>query len=120
MGVRRGKGEYHGQRGQVVPILAVVLVLAGILAIGLVHVAVAASQKGSAEAAAEAAALAGAAEGPGAARQVASENDARVVNFVTLDADVVVTVVRRGIRATARARWTTVTGAEGRGPRRIP
>ncbi len=116
MDVRRRKGEYHDQRGQVVPILAVVLVLAGILAFGLVHVAVAASQKASAEAAAEAAALAGAAEGPGAARSVARENGARVVGYVTLDVDVLVTVVRRGIQATARARWVPLTSPEPTGP----
>ena len=117
---RRSTWGYRGQLGQVVPILAVVLVLAGLLALGLVHVAVAASHKGSAEAAAEAAALAGAAEGPDAARAVAEDNGARVVNYETLDADVRVTVTRMGVRASARARWTTTTGAEGRRSGSIP
>ena len=117
---RRSNGGHRGQLGQVVPILAVVFVLAGLLALGLVHVAVAASQKGSAEAAAEAAALAGAAEGQDAARAVAEDNGARVVIYQTLDADVRVTVIRQGVRASARARWTTTTGAEGRRSVPIP
>lgn len=105
MAVRQVMGSGRHHRGQIVPILAVLLLLASIVAMGLVRVALAASHRGLAEAAAEAAALAGAAEGPDAAARVAEENEARMVHYKALDLDVVVTVVRRGVQARARARW---------------
>lgn len=95
----------RGQGGQLVPVLAVVLVLAGVLALGVVHLGAAAARQASAQAAADAAALAGAAEDRDAAEAVALANDARLTDHHRDGADVVVTVERHGHRAHARARW---------------
>ncbi len=96
-----------------VPILAVVLLLAGLFGLGLARTGMVLARRGAAQSAADAAALAGAAEGERAARSVAEANGARVLTYRTLDADVVVTVSRRGIRATARARWETTASGPG-------
>lgn len=93
------------ERGQVVPLMAVLLVFAAVLGFGLVRVGVGAARRASAQAAADGAALAGAAAGPEAAAEVASANGAIVVGFTQDDLDVVVTVSRSGVKATARARW---------------
>ena len=85
--------------------MAVLLVLAGVLAAGLVHMGAAASRRASAEAAADAVALAGAADGVEAARRTAADNDARLVSYRVVGSDVVATVERRGVFAAARARW---------------
>lgn len=85
--------------------MAVLLVLAGVLGAGLVHLGAAASRRAAAQAAADAAALAGAADGPSAARRVAADNGARMVSYQVIGADVVATVDRRGVTASARARW---------------
>lgn len=97
--------------GQVVPLLAVLLLFAGLVGVGLVHVAAAAARRGGAEAAADAAALAGAAAGRDAAEDAARANDARLVTYRTEGDDVVVTVERHGATARARARWV-VDGAD--------
>ncbi|CAN5475061.1 hypothetical protein BH10ACT1_BH10ACT1_40910 [soil metagenome] len=91
--------------GQVVPILALLLLFAGVVGVGLVHVAAAASQRAAAEAAADATALAGAADGREAAEEVAGANDARLVSYRTVGDDVLVTVERHGATGRARARW---------------
>ena len=75
-----------GERGQVVPLLAVVLVFVALVGVGLVH-------------------LAGASAGEEAAGEAASANGAALVSFRTEDLDVVVVVHRRDVTATARARW---------------
>lgn len=93
------------ERGQALPLMAVLLVFAGVLGLGLVRVGVAAARRASAQAAADGAALAGAEAGPAAAAAVAGANGAAVVGFTQEDLDVVVTVSRAGVRATARARW---------------
>ena len=97
----------HGrvERGQVVPLMAVLLVFAAVLGLGLVRLGAAASRRAAAQAAADGAALAGAAAGPAAAAEVAGANGARVVGFTQDDLDVVVIVSRSGVTATARARW---------------
>jgi len=87
------------------------LVLAGLVAVGLVEVAGAASRRAAAEAAADATALAGAADGADAARRVALANGARVVAYDETGGDVAVTVLRRGVRASARARWQVAAGS---------
>lgn len=93
------------QRGQVVPLLAVALVLFGVVALGVVRLSVAVTQRSAAQAAADATALAGAVDGPDAADEVAAANAARVVSYIDDGGEVQVTVERRGVRATARARW---------------
>ncbi len=96
---------FRGSGGQAVPILAVALLLAALVGVGLAHVAAAASQRAAAQAAADATALAGAEEGREAAVEVARANGAELVHFVQDHIDVEVTISRSGITATARARW---------------
>lgn len=103
---RRGRRRPPGAEvGQVMPLILVALLLAGLAAAGVLRVAAVASQRSSAQAAADAAALAGAAEGPDAARQVASANNARLVAYRQTGDDVTVTVERHGVRGRATARW---------------
>lgn len=85
--------------------MAVGLLLAAVLGLGVVRVAVAAAQRAAAQAAADAAALAGAEEGRRAAEVAATANDAVLVRFVQDDIDVEVRITRRGHSASARARW---------------
>ena len=94
-----------GERGQVVPLLAVVMVFVALVGVGLVHLAGASARRGAAQAAADAAALAGALAGESAAGEAASANGASLVSFRTDGLDVVVVVHRRDVTATARARW---------------
>lgn len=105
MPTNRGIDNDRRQRGQIVPLLAVALVLFGVVALGLVRLSATVTHRSSAQAAADAAALAGAVDGPDAAREVADANDAQVVAYAQDGVDVQVTVERRGVRATARARW---------------
>lgn len=98
-------GVHDGQRGQVVPLLAVALVLCGVVALGLVRVSATVTHRSAAQAAADAAALAGAVDGPDAAQDVAAANGARVVDYLDEGGEVQVTIERRRVRATARARW---------------
>jgi hypothetical protein len=104
----------------VAPLVAVALLLVGVVGLGLVRVAAAAARLGAAQAAADAVALAGAADGPDAADTVAAANDARVEAYRSAGGDVVVTVERRGHRATARARWVPDEVAARPPPERPP
>lgn len=103
--IRRSADRSADQRGQVVPLLAVALVLFGLLALGLVRVSTTVTHRSAAQAAADAAALAGVADGRDAATEVAEANDAEMIAYVDDGGEVQVTVERRGVRATARARW---------------
>lgn len=104
----------RSERGQVVPLLAVGLLLAGVAALGLARIAVASAKTERAQAAADAAALAGAADGRDAAESIAVANGARLVAYEEQGVDVVVTVVWSGVRASARARWGAApTGGAG-------
>lgn len=91
--------------GQIVPLMAVVLLLSALVGIGLVQVAAASARRGAAQAAADAAALAGAADGRSAAEAMAVANGAELVAYEIRQDDVLVTVTRAGHRAVARARW---------------
>ncbi len=97
--------RWGAQAGQVTPVLAVALLLATMVGVGVVRVAVAASHRAAAEAAADASALAGAEEGRRGAEEAAHANGAELVSFVQDHLDVEVQVVRRGHHAIARARW---------------
>src|SRR5690349_4084232 len=92
------------EQGQVLPLMALVLVLAFVAAIALEQVGVRAAHHVRAAAAAEAAALA-AAEGGGepAARAWAVANGARMVSFRTDGTTVTVVVDVAGAQGTARA-----------------
>jgi hypothetical protein len=93
-----------GERGQVLPLVAVVLVLAGTLAMVIGRLSGAAVERARARTAADAAALAGAAEGESAARAVAAANGGTVVAYRTLGSDVALVVRVGDARAPARAR----------------
>ncbi len=90
-------------RGQVLPLVALVLVFAVMVATGIAHLAVEATERARAEHAADAAALAGAVGDRPAAATLARANGAELESFAR-DGDIVVVAVRRhGHRATARA-----------------
>lgn len=89
------------ERGQVLPIVAAVLVVAAAVALVVGQLGVAAVHRAQARTAADAAALAGAAEGEASARSLAAANGAELVSFAR-DGVVVEVVVRYG-RARARA-----------------
>lgn len=93
------------QGGQVVPVLAVALLLAALLGVGLVRLAGADARRAAAQAAADASALAGADGGRPAAEAMAAANGAVLVSYRSTDLDVVVVVERQRVRAEARARW---------------
>jgi Flp pilus assembly protein TadG len=95
------------ERGQVVPLAAVALVLAGVVALGLVRVANAAGGQAAAEAAADAAALAAVHGGAPAASRVAEANGAVVLDYVERGAVVTVRVRRGCCTARASATWST-------------
>ena len=93
------------QTGQVVPVMAVGLLLAAVVGLGVVRLAVAAAHRSAAQAAADAAALAGAEDGEEGAEAAATANGAVLITFVQDDIDVEVEITRRGHTASARARW---------------
>ena len=97
---RRGVGD----RGQVVPLAAGVLVVAAVLVLALVPLVQGAIERSRAVAAADLAALAGAAEGEAAAREVAAANGAELTEWSALGSDVWVEVRVGDARAEARAR----------------
>ncbi len=95
-----------GQResGQVMPLLAGVvamIVLVGLLLVGL---GTQVGDRARASGIADAAALAGARHGEQAARDIAEENEASVVEFRSRGTEVEVTVEIGGSQASARAR----------------
>lgn len=91
-------------RGQVAPLLViVVLVVVGALIV-LVHVGRIAVVRAQVQTAADAAALAGAAEGRPAAERLARDNGASLESFTVDGNEVQVVVERNEVRATARAR----------------
>lgn len=92
------------ERGQVVPMLAAMIVFAGLSMIGLAHLGGGAVDRAQARRAADAAALAGAAEGRPAADRLASANDADITRYRTSDDDTEVVVRLGDAHAIARAR----------------
>ena len=103
-----------GERGKVLPLVAMTMVVAGLACLGLGRLGGVAVARAQAVTAADAAALAGAAAGHEAARQSAERNGARLASFEQLGADARVVVELGGTRATARARRT---GGPAPGPR---
>ena len=98
------------ERGQVLPLVAIVIVLIGLLCVGLVHLGGTASAAARAQTAADAAALAGAAEGRERAEDLAEANGARLTRYEREGDEVEVTVQLGAHRVTARARVTRTTG----------
>ena len=121
---RQPRCGVRDQRGQAIPVLAVLLVLVGLVGVGLVHVAAASAGRAATQAAADAAALAGASDGREAAARLAERNGGELVAYEEVDLDVVVTVRRGRFTARARARWTArpADWHEGgsRASRRVP
>ncbi|MBX3314613.1 MAG: hypothetical protein KF906_09870 [Actinobacteria bacterium] len=98
------------ERGQIVPVAAVLLVLAGALALGLVTVARAVGEQAAAEATADAAALAAVHGGASAAERVAAANGAVVVDYRERDSVVTVEIRRGRCTARASATWAPTPG----------
>ncbi len=94
------------QRGSVLPLVALLIVAAGGLCVGLGRLGGDAVQAAQARTAADAAALAGAAEGEGVARDVADDNGAVLVAFVQDGLDVEVRARVGDAEAVARATRT--------------
>ena len=92
------------EQGQVVPLVALVMVAVGVMLYGVAVLGRSAIDRAQAQSAADAAALAGAAAGDGAARQVASANGAAVVSIERFGPDVRVVVRVGHNRRSARAR----------------
>lgn len=89
--------------GQATPLVAVVLLFAGLVLVGLAQLGHLAIDAATADAAADAAALAGVLHGPVAAGQLAQADGAVLVDFQHLGDDVVVTVRVGSATSTARA-----------------
>ena len=92
------------QRGQVVPLLAALVVLAGLAMIALGHLGGGAVERAEARRAADAAALAGAADGKSAAQRLAGDNGAALSRYGETGKDTEVVVRFGDARAIARAR----------------
>jgi hypothetical protein len=91
------------ERGQTLPLVALLLASAIAMAAVVAHVAVRASARAGLESAADATALAGAVGGRVDAAQVAAENDVELVAFTRTGDVVTVHVQRDGRDAVARA-----------------
>lgn len=91
------------ESGSVLPLMVLVVVVLALSAVVVGRLGEAATLRARAQAAADAVALAGAAEGREVAVQVATANDARVVEYSEQGRDTEVTVEVGSARATARA-----------------
>jgi hypothetical protein len=94
----------NSERAQVVPLLAAVVVFAGLAMIALGHLGGGAVERAEARRAADAAALAGAAEGRVGADRLADANNATVARYDESGHDAEVVVHYGQARAIARAR----------------
>lgn len=92
------------QRGQVVPLLAAFIVVAGLFLMALAHLGGGAVERAMARRAADAAALAGAAEGRTGAERLARDNGARITRYDQPGRDTELVVTYGDARAIARAR----------------
>ena len=90
--------------GQLLPIYAVIVLVAGGSMLLLVHLGMLAVHRAQARSAADAAALAGAAEGQEAADEMARANGAVLESYAAAGTDVEVRVRVGSTHATARAR----------------
>jgi hypothetical protein len=92
------------ERGQALPLVAVIVALTGLMALGLGRIGAVVVARAEAQTAADAAALAGAAHGRDAAEALATANAGRLASWQAVGREVEVTVVVRGELARARAR----------------
>lgn len=108
-GRRRQGGVRAGQAGSVLPIVALMILAIGGLAVGVGRVGADVVVAGRARAAADAAALAGAAEGERAAQQLAEVNGGRLRSYEVQGSEVQVEVTVGNARAVARAERSSAT-----------
>lgn len=101
---RRGAGRRGGERGSATPLLALLVLAAGGLVLGLGRMGGTAVEAAAARTAADAAALAGAAGGRLAAEDLAAANGGRLVELREEGDEVEVVVEVGDARARARAR----------------
>jgi hypothetical protein len=94
----------RSERGQVAPLVAVMLVAAGFFCVVVARFGAAAVARAEARTAADATALAGAAEGRAAADRIAGANGAAIVRYEGSGRDVRVRAEIDGAAATAKAR----------------
>ena len=92
------------QRGQVLPLMAVVVALAALVVLGLGRLGSVVVARAEAQNAADAAALAGAIYGRATADDLAAANGGRLVSWAAAGREVEVVAEVRGERARARAR----------------
>jgi hypothetical protein len=93
-----------GERGQAMPFVVLIMVMAALACVALIQLAGAATDAARARTAADAAALAGVRDGIGAARRLAAANGSTVVSYRELsdvEVEVVVTVGEATALATA-------------------
>lgn len=105
----------ENERGQVVPLVAVVVLIAGLMALGLGRVGQAAVSRARAQTAADAAALGGAADGRSAADALATANGAHLDQYEELGSSVRVHVSIGDAHAVARAERLGTTAGGGKG-----
>ncbi|MGE0877422.1 MAG: hypothetical protein AB7L13_01155 [Acidimicrobiia bacterium] len=110
-GTRRYGFCQHGHGGQVLPLMAVAVLLAAVMVLMVARTGALAADHARARTAADAAALAGVVGGESAARQLADANGARLERFARHGPEVTVDVRVRRARASARARPTQVVGS---------
>lgn len=105
----------RGQSGQVLPLVALVLVALGVTALLIGRLGGAAVARARASAAADTAALAGAVGDRSQADALATANGGRVLRFQRIDGDALVRVAVGPAEATARARPVDGGGGGGGG-----
>lgn len=98
------------ERGQVAPLVAVMVVAAGFLCVVVVRFGVAATSRATARTSADAVALAGAADGEASARSIAAANRSSIKRYEASGRDVTVRVGFDDAAATAKARNEGVDG----------
>jgi hypothetical protein len=94
------------QRGQALPLLAVVVALTALIVLGLGRLGAVVVARAEAQTAADAAALAGARLGRPVAEELAAANGGSLVSFAAAGREVEVVAEVRGEQARARARRT--------------
>lgn len=118
-------GHRGGEGGQVLPLVVLIVVCAGLGIAYLGRVGAVAAERARARTAADASALAGAAEGERAARDVAARNGALVIRYRIEGRDVALRVAVGRAEASARARrepdgiGASVDGVHGRARARV-
>jgi len=105
-----GDADERDERGQVLPLVALVMVVAGLAVVAIGMLGGAAVDRARAVTAADAAALAGAAQGTEAARDLARANGGRLDGYEDVGDDARVRVEVGDAEARARAR---ATGGDG-------